>query len=921
MPHTARWTTKLLRGSPAGWAAVLSAMLGLAVGPARGGSGPYRVVVLVNDNSRESQEIGQYYQEARGIPEAHLVHLATTTDDTISRTAFESQILGPLTNHLVAAGLDGQIDTVVYTRGMPYRVVDGSSYNGVTAATFYGFKTYPAPSAEQCTLPEETANGYYAAEQSFADAAPSGARFLSTMITAWDLAEAKALVDRSAAADGACPDSQVLFLFSTDVARNIRWTQTEDADFARRLFNPLQTGIFIEANSVTGRTDVIGCLVGLADVSGIAENAYLPGALADHLTSSGGLLYSSSQMSILDWISAGASGTYGTVTEPCNYPEKFPHAMVHSWYARGFTLAESYTMSVAHPYMGILVGDPLCAPYAVPPAVRVAGLEGNPPVAGDIAVTVTADAAAPDRPVDRIDLYVDDRFVATLTNVAFAAGDEVSVTVGGRTRSYSVDASEDLTDVAAGLAAALNAARPGLSVEANASGDRVTLTQKSAGEPGAGIPYAAAVTGDEPTLWATAAGPALLETIYPARHEVLATGIPTPGDTLRLAVTRLDEVRVTNSAVAVSGDSALTLMNRLAAAVNTDPDLIGSDGVQLRYVRSTLYYTGETGAYAQVEARDTGFATYNIQIDYAVLPAPDSTLTGPDYAGPLAGNQDVMSARGLVSIARGRSRLSAVAALDTATLADGPHALRAVAVDGTAARVQGDAVVPFVVDNHDLACELLTPGDQEAYLYGQEVVIAAAASGGVGAVTSVQFIVEGRPLAAVSDPPYEAAFSTADIGIGRVTLQALAATDAGEKTLSPPVELLVLNPDDTDGDGLPDGWETLHFTNLLFTAGAADSDGDGHADAAEYVADTDPTDPHHRLHSLEVSADDTRLALRFPTASTRQYAVQHNPDYPAAPDDWRPDPPEWFPGLPGTTTWTGVPASPVGYLRIAARPP
>ena len=219
----------------------------------RGGSGPYRVAVVVNDNSRESQELGQYYQEARGIPESQVIHVATTTNDTISLANFEAQIFQPLTNQLAGAGLDGQVDTIVYTRGMPYRVLDGHAYNGITAVTHYGFKTYPHPTNSICSLPDETANPYYAAEQAFADRMPAGVPFLSTMLTAWDLGQARELVDRSAIADGIAPASQVLYLHSSDVNRNVRWPQTEGADFTRRLFNPLQTGTFLTPTPPSGK--------------------------------------------------------------------------------------------------------------------------------------------------------------------------------------------------------------------------------------------------------------------------------------------------------------------------------------------------------------------------------------------------------------------------------------------------------------------------------------------------------------------------------------------------------------------------------------------------------------------------------------------------------------------------------------------
>jgi hypothetical protein len=52
---------------------------------------------------------------------------------------------------------------------------------------------------------------------------------------------------------------------------------------------------------------------------------------------------------------------------------------------------------------------------------------------------------------------------------------------------------------------------------------------------------------------------------------------------------------------------------------------------------------------------------------------------------------------------------------------------------------------------------------------------------------------------------------------------------------------------DTDGDGLPDDWERSYAGDLTTLAGLADNDGDGHSNAEEYLADTDPLDADSSL--------------------------------------------------------------------------
>ncbi|MGH8742520.1 MAG: TIGR03790 family protein, partial [Burkholderiales bacterium] len=108
---------------------------------------------------------------------------------------------------------------------------------------------------------------------------------------------------------------------------------------------------------------------GAARVAGLQTLRFLPGAMADHLTSAGGALTGSGsgQMSALRWLEAGATASYGTVVEPCNLPQKFPDpAVAIGRYLAGDTLIEAYWKSVRMPGQGVFVGEPLAAPFAVP---------------------------------------------------------------------------------------------------------------------------------------------------------------------------------------------------------------------------------------------------------------------------------------------------------------------------------------------------------------------------------------------------------------------------------------------------------------------------------------------------------------------------------------------------------------------------
>lgn len=86
--------------------------------------------------------------------------------------------------------------------------------------------------------------------------------------------------------------------------------------------------------------------------------------MADHLTSAGGQLTDSNQMSAMRWLEAGATGSYGSAIEPCNFVQKFPNPLLAMWhYGFGATMLEAYWKSVHMPGQGNFIGEPLASPF------------------------------------------------------------------------------------------------------------------------------------------------------------------------------------------------------------------------------------------------------------------------------------------------------------------------------------------------------------------------------------------------------------------------------------------------------------------------------------------------------------------------------------------------------------------------------
>lgn len=301
--------------------------------------------VIVNTRDPLSVAIGDYYVERRQIPAENVIRVSfTPIDNVLTRARFE----------LIKAQVDEQtlphIQAYAVTWTAPYRVECMS----ITSAFAFGFD--PAYCAEGCkpTRPSPYFNSPVALPYSGLGVRPA------MSIAATSFEEARALIDRGVESDGTNPSGSA-YLLVTSGARNVRSALYPLAEKLAVRRVPVQR---LEQDALFDASDVLFYFIGAVRVEGLETLKFVPGAIADHLTSFGGDLLGNGQMSALRWLEAGATGSYGTVVEPCNLLEKFPHpAIVMGRYVRGETLIEAYWKSVLMPGQGIFVGDPLAAPF------------------------------------------------------------------------------------------------------------------------------------------------------------------------------------------------------------------------------------------------------------------------------------------------------------------------------------------------------------------------------------------------------------------------------------------------------------------------------------------------------------------------------------------------------------------------------
>ncbi|MBW8848175.1 MAG: TIGR03790 family protein [Burkholderiales bacterium] len=315
--------------------------------------------LVINTADPYSVTVGEYYAKRRGIPAEQIVRVQLPLRSSLTRAEFTAL------DEALRSQMPENVNGLALAWVQPYAV----ECNSLTSALGMGLQ--PDVCAHSCA--PTRASPY----TSYFGARPWVVIGLrpTMQIAARSVPAAMAMIERGMAADhtlaAGAPEPAVAYLAATpDGARNVR----------ERLFPP--------AGGVPGAAGFEVALVrsealpplrrtlvyetGLAHVSAPLGGEWLPGALADHLTSFGGQLdkpAGDGQMNILDWIDAGATASYGTVSEPCNHVQKFPHPQVLiQAYAQGVSALEAYWHSVAWPAQGVFVGEPLAAPFAPVPA-------------------------------------------------------------------------------------------------------------------------------------------------------------------------------------------------------------------------------------------------------------------------------------------------------------------------------------------------------------------------------------------------------------------------------------------------------------------------------------------------------------------------------------------------------------------------
>jgi len=349
--------------------------------------GPANVLVVVNDGSQLSRNIGQYYVKQRGIPLKNVCHIRTSTSEEIPRVQYNREIATPIAKCLSANQLTEQVLYIVTTGGTPLRLEGTLAMDGDVAAVdseltlLYTDRKEGHPHPLKGGVPNPL---YSRRTAKFSH--PEFPIYLVTRLTAYDFAGVKKIIDASLLA--ANRGKFVIDMKSPENEAGDSWLREAAA------LLPKDRVIFDDStNVIYDQTDVIGYAAwGSNDRNRNRRFVgfhWLPGSIATEFVSTNArtftrppeswnisnwespkLFFAGSPQSLTaDYLLEGATAATGHVAEP--YLEFTPHPeLLLPAYYSGRNLAESFYLSIRWlSWQNIVVGDPLCSlgpPVPVP---------------------------------------------------------------------------------------------------------------------------------------------------------------------------------------------------------------------------------------------------------------------------------------------------------------------------------------------------------------------------------------------------------------------------------------------------------------------------------------------------------------------------------------------------------------------------
>lgn len=363
-----------------------------------GGLGPHEIALLVNTNSNDSIKVAEHFASLRHIPNSNIVKLGISSNvlksGRISLSEFITSIWDPAWETLKTNNCAERILAWCYSVDFPVLVTTEPPVS-ITGVTFLRTQIPSSQSIKDGLYrsplfcgPHRPLGTVYNAQtfdtykEWLAEDYPLPAMMLGyTGQNGNTMSEVLQCIERGVQSDGTSPTGGIYFVVTDDVRSSCRDWQFAHAsrELTARRISSIITNSFPQKVS-----DVMGIMIGSAWVNGIQNNKYLPGCMAEHLTSLAAVFDTANQMKVSAWIKAGTTITAGTVTEPMSIWTKFPSASFYVHYSAGCTALESLYQSIRCPLQILLIGEPLAQPWA-------------PKIEASLEMTINENTGVPDK--------------------------------------------------------------------------------------------------------------------------------------------------------------------------------------------------------------------------------------------------------------------------------------------------------------------------------------------------------------------------------------------------------------------------------------------------------------------------------------------------------------------------------------------
>jgi uncharacterized protein (TIGR03790 family) len=342
------------------------------------GQPPDSVLIVINQSSALSRQIGEYYAERRHIPLSNICRITASANEEISRSDFDDQIARPIQNFLRGHNLTEKVLYIVTTAGVPLKVrgnlgLDAEAASVDSELTLVYFDLHGRAHA----LPAGIANPFFG-KINAPFRHPDFPIYLVTRLAGFDFADVKGIIDRALVARNR--GKFVIDLKGSDNTQGNAWL----LQAARQL--PRDRVVLDTSRSVLAHeSDVIAYASWGSNDPDRKERhlgfQWLPGAIMTEYVSTNGRSFArppdtwnmgawgdakatfqgTPQSLTADYIHDGVTGASGHVYEPYLPFTPRPNILLPAYF-HGRNLAESYYLAIpVLSWMNIVIGDPLCS--------------------------------------------------------------------------------------------------------------------------------------------------------------------------------------------------------------------------------------------------------------------------------------------------------------------------------------------------------------------------------------------------------------------------------------------------------------------------------------------------------------------------------------------------------------------------------